>query len=202
MVSGKHADFRGCLELRAHDPGVDPFVQHGARGLRGLSREPAQLRVVGIGHGYKTAVAGLMQQRRLLHQVQVIGEQHQAAGRHVALQAAGSIRLHEHTHTQRSQCAQHALHRRDVTGLVGVLAPAEHQHVAPGQAAGAHESGMSADGQHRKARQFAVGDVLRLRDFVGHAAPAGAQQQRKPGLQATQARADDLGAPCRVVCVA
>ena len=94
----QHADLGRRLELRAHDPGVDAFVQRKARaGGRGTGLL-AQDRVVGGEQVDEAPVTGFAEQGRELRHVDVVTDQHHLAGAQGGVQAAGGIGLHQHPH--------------------------------------------------------------------------------------------------------
>ena len=99
----QHADLGRGLELRAQHPGVDAAVQVQADVGRRLQCRRAQRRVVGRGHVDEAAVAGLAVQRAALHDVQVVFHQHQRAGRHRRVQAAGGVGLQQRADAGRGQ---------------------------------------------------------------------------------------------------
>jgi hypothetical protein len=83
----------------------------------------------------------------------VVADQHQLAGAHAFVAAAGGVGLHQQLHAEGGQRAHRALHAVGFAGLVGVLAAGQHQHRAAADRAGAQHAGMAAHAQPREGRQ-------------------------------------------------
>jgi hypothetical protein len=195
----QHADLGRCLELRPQHPRVHALVQRLVQAMRHRMRDAAQWRVVGVAQVDETLRARLAVQRRALHHVEVVGHQHQGAGAHRGLQAAGCIGQHQHAHAERGQRADRALHRIRPTVLIGVLAPGQHRHRHAADAAQAQGACMAGHAHLRKCRQLGVRDVHRSRHAVHHAAPARAEHDRHPWRVRPAALRDQRGAGLHVV---
>ena len=60
-------------------------------------------RIVGVAQIEKTRRARLADERRVLHEAEVVGHHHQLAGAHGFVQAAGGVGLHQGLHAGRGQ---------------------------------------------------------------------------------------------------
>ncbi len=209
----EHADFGGRLELRAHDPGVDPLVHLHARLCRGPQRFASQLRVIGSGHVDEPPAALHVLQRRALHHVDVVAQGHQAAGGQPLAQAAGGIGQHHGRAAHRSRRLKRPAHRRRIAMLIGVFA-AHEQHRAgeplpfttpvcglgpaglrrAGQAHQAHPRLVAGYAQGRKGRQLRIGNILGQRRSLDHAGPARAQNHGQARPEVTPHRAQAVRA--------
>ena len=120
--------------------------------------------------------AALADERRVLHEVEVVGQHHQLAGAHGFVQAAGGVGLHQGLHAGRGQRVDRAFHRRHVTTFVGVAAAAQQRHLVRADAAEQQFAGVAGDAGLRKARQARVGQAQRVHHALRERRPAGAEQ--------------------------
>jgi len=189
---GGHADLGRRLELWAHEPGVHALVERQPLPDGDRLRVRAQAGVVGIDHVDEAFRAGFAHQRRALRQIEVIAEQHHAAGRQVRLEAARRIGLHQQLATQRLHGAQRDLHAVDGAVLVAVLATAEHRHRGGTDMTQPQLAAVAGDGGLRKTGQFRIGDANRRLYVLRQRAPTRAQQHRHSGSGLRRARANPL----------
>ena len=127
--SAQHPNLRGRFELRAHHPGIHPFVQHGAFGGCSGSGRLSQVGVIGQAHVHKTVAALQALQGRSLHQVQMVAQGHEGPGRPVGMQTAGRIRDHDGPTAHGGHRLDGFSHGGGVAGLIGMLTAHQHHHI-------------------------------------------------------------------------
>ena len=150
-----------------------------------------------MAHVDEALRAALADQRRVLHEVQVVGQHHQLAGAHGGVQAAGRVGLHQHLDTAGGQCGDRALHGRRVAVFVGVSPPGQHGDLVRTDAADHHLARMSVDARLRETGQVRIRQAQRVLHTLGQRRPTRAQQHgdlRPPpaGEQQRCAAVDDL----------
>jgi hypothetical protein len=168
--------------------------------LRRRQRLRTQGRAVGGGHVHETLVTGFVEQRRTLHHVEVVVDQHQRARSHAGVHAAGGVGLHQHLHTGGGQRADGAFHAVGFSAFIGVFAAGQHQHFGAADSPGTQQPCMAANGQCGKGRQLGVTHIHRVGHDIGKRPPARPQQhgdawraRAQPGAQRGCALFNEIG---------
>mmetsp|Transcript_57677 Transcript_57677/g.135837 ORF Transcript_57677/g.135837 Transcript_57677/m.135837 type:complete len:313 (+) Transcript_57677:330-1268(+) len=193
---GEHPDLGRRLELRAQGPAVHAFAEHQVLALGQRQRMAAQVGVVGVDHVDEAVAALLAHQRAALRGIDVVGDQHQAARRHVAAQRARGIGLQQQLDAPTLQRADGAGHAGALAAFVGVGPAAQEDHALLPDAANDDLVDMALDLGLREGRQFGIGQVLAALHMADGAGPAGAEHDgnfrrfAEQGLQLVDARGD------------
>jgi hypothetical protein len=164
-----------------------------AFGTRGSPKLRSQCRIIGIGHVDETVGTLFVEQRRHAGEIDVVGQQHEAAGSGFRLEASGSIGEEQRLATGRLQCAHRALHAIGAAMFIEMRPSLHHRHGDPGDGAEGQPAEMPGDTHGRKARQIAVRDDDRLLDRIGESAEAGAEHDADLRGEACCPGKDDLG---------
>ena len=182
----RHADFGRRFETRAGKPHIDALVQRGAGRLRRAFDRLADAGIIGFGQADEAAVARLADQRIGAGEIDVVGDQHHRARRHVRIDRAGGIGEDQFGDADAGKHFQRRAHRRSIAVLIIMGAAGQHQHRHAGKQPRHHFAGMAGDAALGKARQVGIGDADRIFDPVDKPAEARPQHQAVDRRQAVQ----------------
>ena len=182
----QHANLGGRLVRWAEESGIHAFAKDGVRVAGDGSKCLAQGRVVGDGHVGKARTQRLFVgtgEGRYAHEVQVVGHEHQVAGRPRGLEATRGVGEQDRTHAEAAHDA-HALH--DAVDGVSLVEMHAALHADDGHAcarAEAHVARVTDDGGRGHVREVGVGDLHESLQRVGECPEATSQHDADVRLQ-------------------
>ncbi len=170
----RHPDLGGSLEARAGEPRIDALSERDPFRPRRRGEAGAQGRIVGVGHRDEAGIARLADQRVHAREIDVVGEQGEAARPHLRPQRPGGVGQQQGARTQVAGAGERNAHHGGVARLVGMGASLEDQDRPPGDQAPVEPSAMAADPRPREAGDRRVVEAPRFIEPGGQRPEAGA----------------------------